>query len=449
MLNRIGTPHTETVNKRIAEPVEDARVLTAPLTRRGFITRGMAVVGLGAALPAAFVRAAFAEGTPQGVASRRRVLVVLQLGGANDGLNTVIPYSDGAYFDARPRLAVKPESVLRIDDRLGLAPEMAGIKGMYDRGQVAIVQGVGYPTPNRSHFRSMEIWHTASTQEGAETGWLGRLLDATKYEQQSLWRAANVGAEIPESLRTAEGSASSLGGRTFVPSITSVGSYGLQMDGRARGQEARRTTDWVQLYAQQAALGGALAFVSRTGSEAYESSVQLRGATSAYHPMAQYPTNALATALRTSAQLITSNLGTGVCYVTTGGFDTHSGQAGTQPGLLRAVSESVSAFYADLAARGMDADVTTLMWTEFGRRVRENGSGGTDHGTATPVFVFGGGVRGGLYGDTPSLRDVDENGDLKFSTDFRSVYSTLLSRWFSTEPRDVLGASYGDLGFMV
>lgn len=438
----------ETVNKRIGEPVEDARILTAPLTRRGFITKGMAVVGIGSALPAAFIRSAFAEGVPAGTTTKRRVLVVLQLGGANDGLNTVVPYTEGAYYDARPRLALKAENVLKLNDRLGLAPELAGIKSMYDRGQVAIVQGVGYPQPNRSHFRSMEIWHTASLREGEETGWLGRLLDATRYEQQSLWRAANVGSEIPESLRTAEGSGSSLGGRTFVPSITSVGSYGLQMDAGARGQATRRTTDWVRLYAEQAAMGGALAFVSKTGSEAYESTVQLKGATSTYQPLATYPNNALATALKTSAQLITSNLGTGVCYVTTGGFDTHSGQGGTQPGLLRAVSESVSAFYADLAARGMDSEVTTMMWTEFGRRVRENGSAGTDHGTATPLFLFGGAVKGGLYGETPSLRDLDENGDLKFNTDFRSVYSTLLERWFKADPKDVLGASYRDLGFL-
>lgn len=438
----------ETVNKRIAEPVEDARILTAPVTRRGFITRGMAVVGIGSALPAAFVRSAFAEGAPAGSATKRRVMVVLQLGGANDGLNTVIPYTEGAYFDARPRIAVKAENVLRLNDRLGLAPELGAIKSMYDRGQVAIVQGVGYPQPNRSHFRSMEIWHTASLREGEDTGWLGRLLDATHYEQQSLWRAANVGSEIPESLRTAEGTGTSLGGRTFVPSINSVGSYGLQMDPGARGQATRRTTDLVRLYAEQAAMGGALAFVSKTASEAYESTVQLKGATSTYQPLATYPNNALATALKTSAQLITSNLGTGICYVTTGGFDTHSGQAGTQPGLLRAVSESVAAFYADLAARGMDSDVVTLMWTEFGRRVRENGSGGTDHGTATPVFLFGGGVRGGLYGETPSLRDLDENGDLKFNTDFRAVYATLLSRWFNTDPKDVIGAPYRDLGFL-
>ncbi|MEI6664565.1 MAG: DUF1501 domain-containing protein, partial [Chloroflexota bacterium] len=160
---------------------------------------------------------------------------------------------------------------------------------------------------------------------------------------------------------------------------------------------------------------------------------------------ATYPGNALGTALKTAAQLITSNLGMGVCYVTTGGFDTHAAESGTQANLLKATSDAVSAFYADLTAQGLDKDVLTLMWTEFGRRVKENGSQGTDHGTATPVFLVGGGLKGGLYGETPSVRNLDSNGDLKFNTDFRSVYSTVLSRWFGTDPKDVLGTAYPEL----
>jgi uncharacterized protein (DUF1501 family) len=430
----------ESVNTRVAEPLESAVALQRPLGRRGFITKGMAVVGLGSVLPAAFVRAAFAEGVPAGVTSRRRVLVVLQLGGGNDGLNTVIPYTEGLYFDARPRIGVNPEAALHLDGTVALHPELTGLKALYDRGQVAVVQGVGYPDPNRSHFRSMEIWHTASTAEDVRTGWLGRLLDATSHEQHSRWRAANVGTELPESFDSR---------LSFVPSIGSVQTYALRTDPAASAQTSRRITDWVRLHASQAALGGALAFVSKVGEDAYQSTLDLKASTASYEPMATYPGNALASALRTAAQLITSNLGTGICYVTTGGFDSHAGQANSQPRLLRAVSESVAAFYADLAARGIDGEVLTLMWTEFGRRVRENGSAGTDHGTATPVFVMGGGVRGGLYGETPSLGNLDDNGDLKFTTDFRSVYGTLLARWFGTDPKDVLGAAYPELPLFV
>ncbi len=430
------TTGAETVNARVDEPVERSDALRRPLGRRGFLTKGMAVVGLGSVLPAAFVQAAFAEGTPAGVASSRRALVVVQLGGGNDGLNTIIPYTDGAYYDARPRIGVKQEAALGLDANVAMHPELAGMKALYDRGQLAVVQGVGYPNPNRSHFRSMEIWHTASMDEYSPDGWLGRLLDATRHEQSAHWRAANIGSELPESL---------LARHAFVPSIASIQSYGLQTDGAARGQATRRITDWVRLYASQAALGGALALVSETGTEAYRSSLDLGKSAAAYEAKATYPGNALGTALKTSAQLLTSNLGTGICYVTTGGFDSHAGQAGSQPGLLRGVSESIAAFYADLTARGMENDVLTLVWTEFGRRVRENGSGGTDHGTAGPVFLVGGGVRGGLYGETPSLRNLDGGGDLKFNTDFRSVYATILERWFQADSKDVLGARFATL----
>jgi uncharacterized protein (DUF1501 family) len=429
----------ESVNGSIAQPVENPTRLAAPLSRRHFLTKGLAVVGLGTVIPAAFVRAVFAENVPPGVTSRRRVLVVLQLGGGNDGLNTVIPYADGAYFGARPRIGVNPEAVLHLDGQVGLHPSMGGVKDLWDRGQVAIVQGAGYPQPNRSHFRSMEIWHTGTTAEHERTGWLGRLLDATKYEQRSAWHAANVGSSLPMSF---------LSSRSFVPSLTSVPAYTLATDPGAKGQSTRRITDWVRLYAEQAALGGALALLSKTGQQAYESTVDLRREAGTYQPLATYPTNALGTALRTLAQVVTSNLGTTIGYVTTGGFDSHANQQGTQPALLQAVSEAVAAFYADLAARGMDGDVLTIMWTEFGRRVRENASGGTDHGTATPVFLFGGGVQPGLYGEQPSLGRLDENGDLRFTTDFRSVYATLLARWFATDPKDVLQGTFPELPFL-
>ncbi len=428
-------PRFEHVNPAVDEPRERAQPHTRALGRRSFITKGLAVVGLGTALPAAFVRAVVAEGVPPGVTAKRRVLLVLQLGGGNDGLNTVIPYRDGAYFTARPRIAVSAEAALHLNDQLALHPSMAGIKALWDKQQVAIVQGVGYPNPNRSHFRAMEIWHTASLAEDERTGWLGRLLDATHHEQAAAWRAANVGSALPPSL---------IAQRSFVPSLSGVPTYTLASDPAARGQSARRVTDWVRLYAEQAALGGALALVSRAGTQAYESTLDLQRETASYQPMAEYPNNALATALKTCAQIVTANLGTTIAYVTTGGFDTHAGQANTQTALLQGVSDAVAAFYADLAAREMDGDVLTVMWTEFGRRVRENGSGGTDHGTATPLFLFGGGVQAGVYGETPSLASLDQ-GDLKFNTDFRSVYATLLARWLRVDPRDVLQGSFPEL----
>ncbi|MGE3855761.1 MAG: DUF1501 domain-containing protein [Dehalococcoidia bacterium] len=429
---------------------EDDTFLTRPIDRRTFIRRGIAFVGAGAFTPPAFLRAVFDEETlpltqtsAVQAAAQRHVLVVLQLAGGNDGLNTVAPIGDRAYFDARPGLALNPEAALPLEQGLALNPAMTGMKALYDRGQLGVVLGVGYPDPNRSHFRSMDIWHSASMDEVADTGWIGRLLDATKAEQQSMWRAANIGGTQPLSLRSEE---------SFVPSIGSVPGYVLQTDGRFRGESERRQQAFVQLYraqaealAEQAAYGGQLAFVSKTGLEAYQSTVDLHAAVGEYETSVAYPGTPLAGAMKTAAQLITSNLATGVCYVTTGGFDTHSNQSNTQNGLLGTVSDALLAFYDDLAAQGIADRVTTLVWSEFGRRVKENGSRGTDHGTAGPMFIVGGGVRPGLHGEQPSVASVDRNGDLKFTTDFRSVYASVIAQRFNIEPRDILGASYPQL----
>ena len=214
--------------------------LTQPVSRRTFISKSLAIVGLSAVMPAAFVRAVFAEepiGSPAPLASTAgqagRTFVIVQLAGGNDGLNTLVPYADGAYYDARPGLAVNPEAALHLDDRVALHPNLGGLKRLFDSGRLAIVQGAGYPEPNRSHFRSMEIWHTASTASDVHDGWLGRLLDVTKQESSALWRAANVGAAAPLSLASQ---------RSFVPSLDSVPAYVLQTDPRLPLQSDRRLT---------------------------------------------------------------------------------------------------------------------------------------------------------------------------------------------------------------
>ncbi len=428
---------------------EDDSFLTRPVDRRTFIKRGVAFVGATAFTPPAYLRAVFDEDSrplsapsvANFAASKKHVMVVLQLAGGNDGLNTVIPVGDRAYFDARPAIAQNPEASLPLGQGLALNPVMTGMKALYDRGQLGVVLGVGYPNPNRSHFRSMDIWHSASMDEQADTGWVGRLLDATKNEQSSLWRAANIGQSLPLSLESNE---------SFVPSVGSVPEYVLQTDGGPQ-EGARRTQNFVQLHraqadnlATQAAYGGQLAFLSRTGLEAYQSTVDLHAAVGAYTTSVTYPTTPLANAFKTAAQLITSNLSTGIVYITTGGFDTHSGQTNVQNGLLANVSNALLAFYDDLQAQGVADQVTTLAWSEFGRRVKENASRGTDHGTAGPMFVVGGGVRSGLHGEQPSMTNLD-NGDLKFTTDFRSVYASVIAQRFGIDPKDVLGASYPTL----
>ena len=429
---------------------EDETFLDRPIDRRAFIRRGIAFVGAGAFTPPAFLRAVFDEdsrpltsASAVEIAAKRHVLVVLQLAGGNDGLNTVAPVGDRAYFDARPGLALNPEAALPLSQGLALNPVMTGMKTLYDRGQLGVILGVGYPNPNRSHFRSMDIWHSASMDERADTGWIGRLLDATKHERSSHWRAANIGQQESFSLRSRS---------SFVPSLGSVPDYVLQTDERFPAEGAHRQQNFVQLHrrqlealATQAEYGGQLAFLSKTGLEAYQSTVDLRAALGTYASKITYPGSPLASALRTAAQLITSNLATGVCYVTTGGFDTHSNQPGVQNGLLGGLSNALLAFYDDLQAQGIADQVTTLVWSEFGRRVKENGSRGTDHGAAGPMFVVGGGVRAGLHGEQPSLARTDGNGDLRFSTDFRSVYASVITQRFNIDPKDVLGASYPTL----
>ena len=430
-------------------PYDDDNFTARPLDRRTFIKRGIAFVGAGSMAPPAFLRAVFDEqslpisATSALTDTARRVLVVLQLGGGNDGLNTVIPVGDPAYARARPSLAINAASALPLGNGLALNPAMTGMKALYDRGELGVVLGVGYPNPSRSHFRSMDIWHAASFEEHSETGWIGRLLDATKHEQRSLWRAANLGSEEPLSLASRS---------TFVPSVGSVPGYMLQMDERLPQQAAKRTQDFVEIQtrqaealAQQAEYGGQLAFVSKTGIEAYQSTVKLQSAVKGYASRTTYPSTPLGSALNTASQLISSDLGTGVCYVTTGGFDTHGNQSGTQNNLLGIVSNALLAFYDDLALQGRAKNVTTLVWTEFGRRVKENGSRGTDHGTAGPVFIVGGGVKAGLHGEQPSVGSLDDNGDLKFTTDFRSVYASIIAQRFGADPRDVLGQSFAPL----
>jgi uncharacterized protein (DUF1501 family) len=437
------------------------------IDRRTLIRRGIAFVtagGLAAAMPPAFLRVAIDEHSipgkqlatwppdvravaPSPPPPAQRVFVIVQLAGGNDGLNTVIPYTDGAYFDARRDLALDPESLLHLDDRFALHPSLGGLKQVWDRDQLAIVQGVGYPNPNRSHFRSMDIWHTASMGEHSDTGWLGRLLDATSHEGDSLWRAANVGRAAPRSLAASE---------TFVPSLGSVPSYVLATDPRFAANADRRTQHWLQLYASQAAelatqaeYGGQLAFVSDTGLQAYDSTVALEAQTGDYTPSVDYPKTPLAQALQTVAQLASSNLGTMVCYVTTGGFDTHAGQSNAQAGLLQTLGDALLAFTSDLEGHALSEAVTTMVWTEFGRRVGENGSGGTDHGTAGPAFLLGGSVRGGLHGEPAAVSSLDGNGDLKFTTDFRSIYASVIEQWFEADPADVLDGSYPTLPLLL
>lgn len=319
--------------------------LDRPIDRRSFIKSGMAFVSAATAMPPAFLRATFddnsipiADVTKETAAAiGRSVLVVLQMAGGNDGLNTVIPLNDRGYFAARPGLAQNPKSTLPLENGMAFNGVMTGMKGLWDQRRMAVILGVGYPNPNRSHFRAMDIWHTADTSEVAQdrqarsttnvtgNGWIGRLMDATTHETHSAWRVANIGSELPRSLFTDS---------VFVPSLSSIPAYVLSTDRRFSKDSDRRLQTFAQLnarYAQDAAVqaeyGGSLAFVSQTGFEAYQSTVMLQTEAKTYTSKVPYPTTPLAQAFKTAATLIMSRLGTGVVYITTGGFDTHSARA--------------------------------------------------------------------------------------------------------------------------
>ena len=379
----------------------------------------------------------FSRALAQAAQGGDRVLVLVNLQGGNDGLNTVVPYSMPQYYRYRPNLAIAQGDVLRLNDEVGFNPNLKSFKAMFDKGQVAVVQGVGYPKPDHSHFRSTEIWQTADPESYSNTGWLGRYLDVANLPKSNLFNAVAVSQVLPEvfASRTVD-----------VPAIDgNLRGYGLLSDRRKGGADAFRAmlTDTTQPFSSPY-----LARVAEIEANAQRGSEELPKLVAGYKTDAQYPATNLGRSLALAAQMIGSQLGTRVIYVTHGSFDTHTGQKATQDRLLGQFSDALSAFYADLAAHGNDGRVLTMTFSEFGRRVAENASGGTDHGEAAPLFLVGGGVKGGVYAKHPSLDDLD-NGDVKYTTDFRSVYSTVLERWLGAPVQGVIGGTFPSLPVLV
>ena len=422
---------------------------TPAYSRRAFLTRGMVLASGAATIPYFLQKSAVVlaqsvnpELSSQPGIPEDRILVVVQLAGGNDGLNTVIPFTMDAYYRNRPGIGVPKDQVLRLSAKqdVGIHPALTGIKSLYDNGMASIVQGVGYPNPNRSHFTSMDIWHTADTDAHGD-GWLGRYFD-------------NQCAGAP-------------GGCSGHDGIAIGREAPLAMQGRAFNPIAFETPDlfrWTGLDLHPAMaqpyddiLKGELdttveqgnpnaVFLTRTAMDAQIASEKIRTATN-QQPLAPYPNSGLARQLAMVASMIRAGLQTRVYYVTLGGFDTHAGQGAAQgqhANLLRQLGDSVAAFYADLKASGNDGRVLTMSFSEFGRRVGQNGSGGTDHGAAAPMFLFGPMVRAGVAGGHPSLTDLDE-GDLKFHTDFRKVYATVLTKWLKADAQQILGRNYKPL----
>ncbi len=422
------------------------------LSRRQFLQNGLAFVGLGLAMPTFLMSAA--SGAAHALPTAHslfdlslppipggKILVVIEMSGGNDGLNTVVPYTDLGYAAARPVIGLPARDIVKLSSTIGLHPNMAALKPLYDKGQLAVVTGVGYPDPNRSHFQSMDIWQTGSPQTNVRerTGWLARYFDADGHFKGNPLSGITLGSALPLTLFSEDAPASVIGGGNDFGFKSDAGDRGRQMD-------ALRA-----LYAQGTVAGGNAEFVRNVGSDAYSSSQELKKALKDYDvkaaQAAHYPQSGLASSLQTVSKLITGGVGTRVYYLSLGGFDTHANQPRQHANLLGELAEGVAAFYTDLESQGRANDVITMTFSEFGRRVHENGSAGTDHGAASVMFLAGGGLKGGIYGDYPSLTDLDD-GDLRFHTDFRSVYATLLDKWLLTQSRPVLGGEFAHLGFV-
>lgn len=390
---------------------------------------GLAVVATGDHV---FAQALAQSPLPGLPGAQNRCLVLINLNGGNDGLNCVVPHGNQQYYQMRPSLAIARNDVLAIDADMGFNPYMRSLKAMYDKGMVAVVQGVGYPDANHSHFRSSEIWQTGMPDRYEHTGWLGRYLDEAGLPQNDLFKGVAVAQVMPEVL---------IANHTDVPSIANLDQYGLlaDRDPMARTAFARQSRDRLVPFTSPY-----LAHVMEIEDHAQRTSEELPHLIAGYKTQASYPATPIGRSLALAAQIVGSNIGTKVLYLQHGSFDTHVSQVATQNNLLEQFSNAIAAFYEDLAAHGNDRSVLTMTFSEFGRRIAENAARGTDHGEASPLFLIGGGVKGGLYGKLPDLTNTNM-GNLAFSTDFRSVYATVLERWLGRPSQTVLGGSFSQL----
>lgn len=391
-------------------------------SRRTFLKQS-ALISLSPLVPAFLSRSlSAADAKPDD-----RILVVIQLDGGNDGLNTVIPYADAAYGKFRRELRIPSGDVLKLNDQVGLHPQMKSAAKLFEEQRLTVVQGVGYPNSNRSHFESMAIWHHArlKSEDHDSIGWLGRTADAARREGSSIADSVYVGGDaVPVALR-----------------------------GRRANSVALESEADLKLAAGIVGAPGAspasqdlAAFVQRTVDQSFNAAKRLSESTEAQGG-GNYPGSKLGKKLRLVSKLVKLGGGTRLFYVSQGGYDTHAAQSFTHQQLLSELSAALKAFLDDLKASNLDERVVVLAFSEFGRRVEENASAGTDHGCAGPVFLAGAPVKGGVIGPHPSLEDLDE-GDLKMSIDFRTIYATLLKQWLGANADAILGQPFAPLDFL-
>ena len=428
-------------------------------TRRVFLGKGLTLLAAGATVPSFLNRTAFAVGKPfdqrltqADSGADGKVLVVVQLSGGNDGLNSVIPFADDAYYKARPRLGIARDKVHKLGDLVGLNPELTPLKKLFDNGQMTLVQGVGYPNPDRSHFRSMDIWHTANPGEGAITsGWLGRYFDAQCSGIDPKQKAAGEEETLPSpeiGISFGDSNFLAMQGEKVMPL-----SFETPADYQYKGGDEKRFLALNQRPADAPAPKNTehaeIDFLTRTAMDAQVSSDRILKVTRDHTPGVEYPGNGFGQQLKTVAAMIKGKMPTRVYYVSLGGFDTHANETNRHDRLMGDLAAGVSAFMEDLKQQGNDERTLVMTFSEFGRRVQENASGGTDHGTAAPMFFFGHHkqVQPGIVGNHPSLTDLD-SGDLKYGIDFRSCYGGVLQNWLDVDPQTcarILGGRFNPI----
>ena len=369
------------------------------------------------------------------------VLVVLQLSGGNDVLNTVVPYGDGLYYDFRPTTGITEDNVIPLDGRFGLHPAMGRIKDLWDQGNVAVVNGIGYPKPDRSHFRSMDIWHTAEPEKLIAEGWLGRVIRELDPEKQNVCTGVSFGTGMPRAMY--------LSG-TPAMSVSQLEGYGLLTT--LSGEKQRRALNaFTRMYMPEEfeEQNMMLEHIGQTGIDAMTGADLLKAAPLGYQSNVEYAPDPLSQSLRGIAQVHLAGLGTRVFYTQIGGFDVHGNEVNMQSKLWDNVSRSVGDFFDDLKEHDAADEVVMLVFTEFGRRVKDNGNG-TDHGSGGGAFLIGERVNGGFYSDYPSLAPSEQlNGDLHFNNDFRSLYSSVLDQWLGINPAPIVNGNFDQFDNMV
>ena len=367
------------------------------------------------------------------------VIVVLQLTGGNDYFNTVIPYNDPLYMDNRPYIKYPLEDVIKVDDQIGFMPSMGPIKELYDQGKVAVIHGIGYPNSPRSHFRSMDIWHTCEPDKVGIEGWAGRVTQQLDPNKENVLTAINFGHGLPRALVVPG---------VPVAAIADLSTYGVLTGITDQDQRSKALDLFARMYSPAIGAGAVTDYLRSTGMDALKGADVVKVAPEMYSSNVEYPNSAIASHLKDIAQVYLADLGTRIFYTQHASFDTHAGEMNNHPILWQEVSEGITAFFDDLHEHGRGDNGLMYLFSGFGRRVHDNGSG-TGHGAAGVAFVIGDKVKGGMYGEYPSRKAEDlEQGDLVPNYDFRGAYTSIVEDWMGMDAKPIVNGSFEKLNFL-